>query len=139
MAEVRKSLESAWEDIMSPVNGTPSGVVNPGKMGEFGNNPYGMREDGTPKGLGFFGKIQNTANPDKVSTELSFDFDVDGQNILAPLMVPGLTKKELDWLLSGKQPTAEIYNKAQEFALQRLREGKSQWAAPDERHPVPTE
>lgn len=58
-------------------------------------------------------------------TELSFDFDVDGRNILAPLLVPTLTAQEVKYLQDGGEPTDEIYRKAQDFAIGRAKEGKS--------------
>lgn len=92
--------------------------------------PYGTRENGTPKGSGYFGMLKR---PDgNASSELSFDFDAGGQNIFAPLMVPTLSKQELDHLLGGNSPTASIYRKAQDHAMQRIRDGKPTFAAPGE-------
>lgn len=76
--------------------------------------PYGYRPDGSPKGNGFLGPIKL---PDgSVATEASFDFDADGKNILAPLIVPGhgVVKDPYDW--------------AERHALKRIREGKSPFA-----------
>ena len=98
---------------------------------------YGLRPDGTPKGKGFFGELQRP-DGDK-STELSFDFEVDGKKILAPLIVPGLSKQELQHLLDGKQPTNKHYDKAMKFALDRIKVGLSPFAGPDEIQAAPTE
>jgi hypothetical protein len=97
---------------------------------------YGLRENGTSKGNGYFGMLQR---PDGYySSELSFDFDHPQHgNVLAPLIVPTLTREELNHLLSGQQPTEQIYNKAQDFALERIGAGKSTFALPGERYPVP--
>ena len=97
---------------------------------------YGLREDGTPKGLGYFGELKRPDN--NVSTELSFDFDhPDYGNVFAPLLVPTLTKDEIDHLLSDKKPTPEIYQKAQDFAVQRLKAKQPTFAMPNEIYPVP--
>ena len=54
------------------------------------------------------------------------------------MIVPTLTKGELDHLLSGKEPTDEIYNKAESWAKSRIEQGKSPFAEPTEvRMPVP--
>lgn len=96
---------------------------------------YGRRLDGTPKGEGFFGALPNAKG--MPSTELSFDFSVDGKNILAPLLVPTLTRQEIQHLLENRPPTEAIYRKAQDHALGRMRAGKSQWAIPGEVYPLP--
>ena len=83
----------------------------------------GTREDGTNKGPGWLGSIP--AADGKEMTELSFDFDVDGKNIFAPLLVPTLSEGEVALLASGGEPTDAIYKKAQDFAIQRLDQGKS--------------
>jgi len=93
------------------------------------------RPDGTQKGNGYFGVLRR---PDgQASTELSFDFDADGRRILAPLLVPTLSRKDIDLLLSGGDPTPEIYKKAQEFALDRLKAGKPAFAIPGELFTLP--
>jgi len=95
---------------------------------------FGRREDGTNKGLGFFGLLPR---PDgQVSSELSFDFDHNGKRILAPLIVPTLTHDELKHLLGGKKPTSAIFNKAADFALKRLLAGKNTFAHPGEQMDV---
>ena len=84
---------------------------------------YGDRVDGTKKGEGFFGKIKR---PDgKVSTELSVGFDIDGQEVLMPAMVPTLSKKELDHLINGGEITEAIADKAYKHGLKRMKEKKS--------------
>ncbi len=99
------------------------------------NAPYGLREDRTPKGVGFFGELRR---PDgDMSTELSFDFDQDGKKVFAPLLVPTLSRQEIDLLLSGAKPTPDIFNKASQHAMERLRLGKPAFALPDELYPVP--
>ena len=76
--------------------------------------PYGYRIDGTPKGRGYLGPIP--LEDGSVATEVSFDFDVDGKNILAPLLVPGhgVARDPYDW--------------AAQHAIKRVSEGKSPFA-----------
>ena len=79
---------------------------------------YGMRQDGTPKGSGYFGEL---SRPDgNISTELSIG--VDNQDI--PLLNPLLTHPEQQYLLQGNDPTPEIINKAIQHARERRRLGK---------------
>lgn len=87
----------------------------------------GKRMDGSRKGYGFFGPLLGS---DGVSTELSFDFDFGGQNIHAPLLVPGLSREEINHLLSGQQPTEAIYGKAVQHALSRRLVGRNPFASP---------
>lgn len=122
-------------------------VLDPSKRGPA---PYGMREDGTPKGEGFFGKIPRTDDPKMVSTELSAstDFKVNGRTVLFPLIVPTLTKEQLDYLVSTTGPPnrddpkavameQEIVQKAEAHARERIAKGKSPFAESNERHPLP--
>jgi hypothetical protein len=72
---------------------------------------------------GFFGEIKR---PDgNVSTELSVGFEIDGKEVLMPAMVPTLTKKELDHLISGGEMTDEIADKAYKHGLERMKAKKS--------------
>jgi len=100
-------------------------------MLQGGVAPMGLRYDtGTPKGMGYMGMIPAV---DGVSTEISTE-DNSGSY---PLMVPTLTKKELNRLLSGKEPTEQIYNKARMWADSRRKQGLSTFATPqDIRMPV---
>lgn len=88
------------------------------------------------KGRGYFGVLRR---PDgEVSTELSFDFNHQGKPVSAPLLVPTLSRQELDHLLSGADPTDSIYEKAQLWALHRLGRGLPPFATDtDMRHPLP--
>ena len=93
---------------------------------------YGQRQAGAPgvKGQGYLGPLQR---PDgQISTELSFDFDVEGKKIYAPLLVPTLDQAEIDYLLSGGKATPGIYKKAQDFAIERLRAGQDPFAGPQD-------
>lgn len=100
-------------------------------------NPYGNRVDGTPKGSGFFGELKR---PDgKISTELSVGINFGKGEMEIPLLVPGLTKSEVNHLLSGKEPTGAILDKAVGHARSRLENGLSPFAGQDEQNALPAE
>jgi hypothetical protein len=108
--------------------------------------PYGMRNleqgqdisQGTVKGKGYFGEVP--MNQGGAMTELSSAYGQDGKLISNPLVVPTLTKQELDLLKSGQEPTPQIIKKAQDYAQKRIGMGQSTFATPQElRYPVPTE
>lgn len=103
------------------------------------NTPYGMREDQTPKGEGYFGKIKRLDNPSMFSTELSAstEFKLNGRAVLFPLLVPTLSREEIDHLVSGKEPTDAITQKAEAFARQRIAKGLSPFAGSGEQGQVP--
>lgn len=98
---------------------------------------WDTRADGTAKGDGFFGAL---SRPDgRVSSELSMGTtDVTGKELDIPLMVPTLTKPELEYLLSAplndwQHPTMKrIADKAIDFARQRVKEGKPVFAGQGE-------
>jgi hypothetical protein len=90
------------------------------------------RPDGTTKSMkGFLGAI---TRPDgKISTEISAGFEINGKETDSPLMVPGLTKKEIDYLIKTdmdsptfmKNMPKAIQDKAIKHAEKRMKEGKS--------------
>jgi hypothetical protein len=93
---------------------------------------------GTVKGKGYFGEVP--MNQGGAMTEYSSAFEQDGKLVSHPLLVPTLTKQEIDLLRMGIEPTPEIYRKAQDYAQQRIGAGQSPFASPQElRYPVPTE
>jgi len=96
--------------------------------------PYGLRHSGEgAKGKGYFGMLPHEGGGS--STELSAEHPDIGEY---PLLVPTLTREEIDHLLSGKKATDNIYFKAEEHAERRKKQGKSPFAHPDElRHPLP--
>ena len=108
--------------------------------------PYGMRHlepgqditQGTVKGKGYFGEIP--MNQGGAMTEVSSAYEQDGNLVSHPLIVPTLTKQEVDLLGMGLEPTPEIYKKAQDYAQQRIGAGQSPFATPQElRYPIPIE
>lgn len=89
--------------------------------------PYGIRHSGEgAKGKGFFGLLPNSEGG--YSTEISSEDDL-GE---FPLLAPTLNKTEVDWLLSGKPPTDEIYEKAISWANFRRSKGLSPFKMPGE-------
>ena len=90
------------------------------------------RPDGSVKSMkGYLGAMER---PDgTVSTEISAGFEIDGKEMDIPLMVPGLTKEEIDYLLTAdiqgedffKNMPDSIPDKAIAHAKKRMKEGKS--------------
>uniref|UniRef100_A0A6M3JDB3 Uncharacterized protein n=1 Tax=viral metagenome TaxID=1070528 RepID=A0A6M3JDB3_9ZZZZ len=117
-------INSVW-GLGESGTGSRQGLGQPGATG------FGARTDGTPKGNGWLGVLKR---PDgKVSTELSVSVNFDGKETLIPLLVPGLTEKEVNFLLKS-EPSPEIlktpegkaiFEKAKAHALEMLRAGKS--------------
>jgi hypothetical protein len=109
----------------------------PVKKAEGGLAPYGIRHSGEgAKGKGYFGLLP-TASGDGHSTELSVESDRAGEH---PLLVPTLTREEINYLLAGGKPTDSMYEKAERYALERKIVGKSPFAGPTElRRPLPPE
>lgn len=99
---------------------------------------YGKRQDGTPKGAGYFGEIPHPGKPGQFSTELSIGVNMDGKDAQIPLLVPTLTKQEIDAVIAGKENNG-IVQKAVDHAKKRMQQGKSPFAQPNEMIPLPTE
>jgi hypothetical protein len=106
--------------------------------------PFGLRyADATTgqqpfeaKGLGYFGQIPTQDG--STMTEYSTSFDINGKNVSAPLVVPTLTPDELNILTSGQQPTEGIYQKAYNYAKDRINQGLDPFATGnDMRMPMP--
>jgi hypothetical protein len=108
----------------------------PVKKAEGGLAPYGIRHSGEgAKGKGYFGLLPN--GDGGYSTELSAETDGSGEY---PLLVPTLTREEINYLLAGGKPTDSMYEKAERYALERKIVGKSPFAGPTElRRPLPPE
>lgn len=108
---------------------------------------YGNRTDGTPKGAGFFGELPRRDDPTSFSGELSAEVTIGGKPLLFPLLVPTLTREEIDHLLStskadlhdpgAQKIEAGIYEKAIQHAVGRIQTGKSPFAGEGEFHPLP--
>jgi len=93
-----------------------------------------LRADGTKKGQGFLGELKRSDG--RISTEISIGVEIDGKETEIPSLVPGLEKKEIDYLLNTnlspemwQTPTGKsIMTKAIAHAKKRIAEGKSVFA-----------
>lgn len=92
---------------------------------------WGARHDGTKKGTGYLGVLRTKDGG--VATEMGVTVNIDGKDREIPLIVPTLSRSEVDSLLSvpqGKKPWDVIKNyddierKAVDFAKQRMSQGK---------------
>ena len=131
-------------DQMNQGQGIVKGLF-PDFLGSSESNPlapFGLRyseslfDQPQVKGRGYMGAIPTSEGVPM--TELSSSFELDGKVIQHPLIVPTLTAQEIQLLQMGAEPTPEIYNKAQQFALSRIKQGLSPFATPqDLRMPMP--
>jgi hypothetical protein len=85
------------------------------------------RLDGTNKSTGFLGRL--SLGDGREATELSTSFNFDGKEVFMPILVPTLTDKEVEFVLSGKKISgvtqARIERKAQDHAFSRIEKGLS--------------
>lgn len=111
-----------------PYNAEQAGNIPYDLFGSsFPNTPKDMvREDGTTKGNGFLGNMQNTDGNQSTELSISTSDVEDGKEVLIPTLVPTLTQDEVNHLLSNKyDPTARqgiddiISKKAIDFAKER--------------------
>lgn len=89
---------------------------------------YGKRNDGTKKNIGYYGQLVDARG--NAATEYSVGVELDGKEVEIPTLVPGLSSKELNIMLSdiipnGKQPPRSIVDKAVRHARGRLSKGLS--------------
>ena len=92
--------------------------------------PSMAREDGTSKGPGWLGSMPMNDGSDQVATELSItvgasDVGQSGEDVLIPLLVPTLTRGEVEHLTDGKEATDAIVKKAIAHARKQIKAGKS--------------
>jgi hypothetical protein len=91
---------------------------------------WGLREDGTKKGKGWLGLLRR---PDgDVSSELSVGVEIDGKERDIPLLVPTLTRAEIEQILSSDETPRGALDKAIAFARQRIANGQDPFASPAE-------
>lgn len=92
---------------------------------------WGNRADGTPKGSGWLGPLKR---PDgSISTEISVGVNIDGKETEIPLMVPGLKKSELDYLMNNDPSSPDfqknmpkgLLQKAENHAKEQISQGLS--------------
>lgn len=92
---------------------------------------YGNRADGTKKGAGYFGELKR---PDgSVSTELSIGVGFDDGEHEIPMLVPTLSRSEINHLLNGGDPTPEIVKKSVAHARSRMAAGRGVFADDDDK------
>ena len=99
---------------------------------------YGQRQDKTQKGMGFFGELKRPGGG--ISTEISVGVGINGKEMEIPLIVPSLSKDELDYLLKTPVKSSKFFDnmppsilqKAMEHAKMRVDQEKSPFAGPDE-------
>lgn len=105
------------------------------KFKDGGIAPYGIRHSGEgAKGKGYFGRLPATDG--RYSTEISRETD----GLEYPLIVPTLTRKELNSLLRGEEPTKEIEEKAFKHAQERRKSKNGAFSSNQElRYPLPPE
>jgi len=133
---------------MATMGNAGQGIVKglfPDFLGSSESNPlapFGLRHSNSLfdqpeiKGRGYMGVMPTSVG--EPMTELSSSFELNGQTIQHPLVVPTLSAQEIKLLRMGGRPTPEIYQKAQQFALRRIQQGLSPFATPqDLRMPVP--
>jgi hypothetical protein len=97
---------------------------------DWKNTDYGLRQDGTKKGRGFFGPLEMRPNGKRngqFATEISMGINIDGKEIEIPTLVNSLTAEERIYLLSGNDPrnNPTIKRKAIESAKKRMKAGLS--------------
>ena len=124
---LRNFTEPAFEAIKGLIEKVKGGLTEPKKTLDKFRGGFGKREDGTEKGEGFLGLLKR---PDgRVSSEISVGIEIDGKETLIPTLVPGLDKKEIDFLLNLKDGDVEsipdsILDKAVAHYRKRKEEGK---------------
>ncbi len=115
-----------------------SDLVAPSGSANTDASQWDKRADGSQKGSGFLGLLRR---PDGgVSSEISVGVDMGGKEMEIPLMVPTLTRPEVETLLKADPKSADFWqsvpqsikDKAIAFAKQRVAAGKSPFAGPDE-------
>ena len=98
---------------------------------------YGLREDKTQKGRGYFGEMQMQDKSGKVFGEMSLTSTLDGEEILYPSVVPTLTREELDIMARDEEWPESIFTKALNFAMERKKQGLPFFALPEEEGKTP--
>jgi len=86
-----------------------------------------VREDGSVKGQGYYGPLP-TGRDGAVATELGIGVNFGGREREIPSIVPGLTKEQLNLILSGERPDKAIIDTAVNHAVKRMKSGLSVWA-----------
>lgn len=150
--EMAKTPEQLTEEALSqsaPFKGPAADAVPPAapldvsdiqaKPGSYDPATWGKRPDGSDKGNGFLGVLQR---PDGgVSTEISVGMEIGGKETDIPLLVPTLTRPEIDGILALDEGDPEFFkklppgvlDKARAFAEQRIAAGLPVFAGSTEK------
>ena len=93
---------------------------------------YGQRQDKTNKGQGFYGAIKR---PDgNISTELSVGVNLGGKETEIPLLVPGLSKQQVDYLVNADHLQKHFSTRCQKALLKRrLNTPECEWKGVSQR------
>ena len=126
--DTREKLMLIIQDMMS---GVATDQSEKKKITDYGNRP-----DGSKKGTGFLGELKLPSGD--IATEYSVQSDavkVKGKRVDFPTLVPTLTKEEValmvnDIIPNDKEPPESIMQKAIKHANDRIKAGKSVFAAP---------
>ena len=94
--------------------------------GELATKNYGLREDGTKKGDGWFGEIKL---PDgSVMTEVSITIEKNGVSVDVPMITPMTTKRELDFLARTASTRISEMSKEDKKVFDGIAEKAVKWA-----------
>jgi hypothetical protein len=112
----------------------------PGSIGTDASK-WDKRPDGSQKGTGWLGLLRR---PDGgVSSEISVGVQIRGKETDIPLLVPGLSRDEVQKIIAlpndenlAKNLPPGVLQKAQRFAEGRIAQGQSPFAGPGEKPPV---
>jgi hypothetical protein len=134
--ETIKTFEE--EPVGPPQTETPP--VDTGATGATGTVKTvkeGYREDGTKKGPGWVPGVK-TSKGKALDTEYPVAVLLDNKKVYIPLLVPTLTKAEMDWLgdggdiNDGSSTANSIFNKAAKYAESRIVDNKSPFASKED-------
>lgn len=146
MPQKSQAATGTMGDMLSPQVTT----TETARLGDLGPNFYG----GSPrhnvatgqvdspfnKGLGYFGPLTLDNDPGGSMTEYSITSGFDGTDVEYPLLVPTLTRDEVQWLQANvggeSRPTIppSIQRKAADHAMMRMKQGQSPFASVDEQN-----
>lgn len=129
--EWESKLPKETKNYLEKIVGSVIPSANAGGLPQQPNLGYGQRPDGSQKGEGFLGPLK--AKDGSTMTEFSVGVNIGGTEMDIPTFVPTLTKAELNELLSGKDPSDAVVQKAVDHAKMRISEGKSPFAQKGEK------
>lgn len=114
--EKRIKPKKTFEELATPVKGNVFSA------------PYKdlVRHDGSGlKGQGYYGALPMQDGSGRTATEYSIGVNMNEKDMDIPTMVPGLSRDQLEYILTYGKTTPEINNIAAEHAQKRLKAGLS--------------